>query len=162
MDNIDQKMARELDNLMSDTNVEQTTDRIREAKHSGKIKTCVNDILKIKKDYSRLPYNRIEEIAKSRCQFLLVNYRDIFFKVLKNEIDVSLLFTFVDILEKIETGVFNQHEASFQVGTILKKIYIDSALKRNEKLDKKDIKKEKQKKKKLNRKMTFGQWNEKN
>ena len=161
MDNVDQKMARELDNLISDTNVEQTTDRIREAKHSAKIKTCINDILKIKKNYTRLPYNRIEEIAKSRCQFLLVNYRDIFFKVLKDEIDVSLLFTFVDILEKSETDVFNQHEASFQVGTILKKIYIDSALKRNDKLDKNDIKKDKQKKKKIIRKMTFGQWDEK-
>lgn len=162
MDNIDQKMARALDNLMSDKNIEQTTDKIREAKHSGKIKICVNDILKIKKDYSRLPYNRIEEIAKSRCEFLLVNYRDIFFKVLKNEIDISLLFTFVDILEKIEKGILNQHEASFQVGTILKKIYIDSTLKRNENLNKKDKKKEKQKNKKLNRKLTYEEWNKKN
>ena len=162
MDNIDQKMARQLDNLMSDTNIEQTTDKIRELKHSKQIKECVNDILNIKKDYSRLPYQRIEDIAKSRCQFLLVHYRDIFFKVLKNEIDVSLLFTFINILEKIENGILNQHEASFQVGTILKKIYIDSTLKRNEKLNKKDEKKEKRKEKKLKKKMTFDEWNKKN
>lgn len=162
MDNIDEKMSRHLDNLISDTNVEQTTDKIRELKHSKSIKECVNDILKIQKDYSRLPYQRIEDIAKSRCQFLLVNYRDIFFKVLKKEIDISLLFRFIDILEKIETGILNQHEASFQVGTILKKIYIDSTLKRNEKLDKNDKKKEKQKVKKLKRKLTFEEWNNKN
>ena len=162
MDNIDQKMARQLDNLMSDTNIEQTTDKIRELKHSKQIRECVNDILKIKRDYSRLPYQRIEDIAKSRCQFLLINYRDIFFKVLKNEIDVSLLFTFVNILEKIEKGILNQHEASFQVGTILKKIYIDSTLKRNEKLNKKDEKKEKRKDKKLKKKMTFEEWSKKN
>lgn len=162
MDNIDEKMARQLDNLMSDSNIEQTTDKIRELKHSKHIRDCVNEMLKIKKDYSRLSYQRIEDIAKSRCQFLLVHYRDIFFKVLKNEIDVSLLFTFINILEKIETGILNQHEASFQVGTILKKIYIDSTLKRNEKLNKKDEKKEKRKEKKLQKKLSFEEWSKKN
>lgn len=162
MENIDEKMSRHLDNLMSDTNIEQTTDVIRELKHSKKIKECVYDIIKIKKDYSRLPYKRIEDIAKTRCDFLLLHYRDIFFKVLKDEIDVSLLFTFIDILEKIENGILNQHEASFQVGTILKKIYIDSTLKRNEKLDKNDKKKEKRKEKKLKKKLTFEEWSSKN
>lgn len=162
MDNIDQKMTRHLDNLISDTNIEQTTDKIRELKHSNDIRYCVNEMIKIKKDYSRLPYQRIEDIAKSRCPFLLVHYRDIFFKVLKNEIDVSLLFTFINILEKIETGILNQHEASFQVGTILKKIYIDSTLKRNDKIDKKDEKKQKQKKKKIVKKMNFEDWSKKN
>ena len=162
MDNIDQKMTRQLDNLISDTNIEQTTDKIRELKHSNDIRDCVNEMIKIKKDYSRLPYQRIEDIAKSRCPFLLVHYRDIFFKVLKNEIDVSLLFTFINILEKIEAGILNQHEASFQVGTILKKIYIDSTLKRNDKIDKKDEKKQKQKKKKIGKKMNFEDWSKKN
>ena len=161
MDNIDQKMARHLDNLMSDTNIEQTTDKIRELKHSKKIKECVYEVLKIKKAYSRLPYTRIEDIAKSRCSFLLTKYRDIFFKVMKNEIDVTLLFRFIDILEKIENGILNQHEASFQVGTILKKIYIDSTLKRNEKLNKNDEKKQKRKKKKIEKKMSFAEWNKK-
>ena len=82
--------------------------------------------------------------------------------MLKKEIEVSLLFKFIDILEKIEKGILNQHEASFQVGTILKKIYIDSTLKRNEKLDKNDKKKGKQKEKKLKRKLTFEEWNNKN
>merc|ERR1711935_962582 len=112
MENVDEKMARHLDNLVNDTNIEQTTEKIRELKHSTNIKQCVNDILCIQKDYARLPYARIEDIAKSRCQFLLVNYRDIFYKVLKKEIDVSLLFRFIGILEKIEKGILNQHEAS--------------------------------------------------
>ena len=138
---MNQKMSRELDKLISNTDVEQTTDVIREKKHSSSIKECVNSILKIKKDYSRLPYTRIEEIAKSRCSFLFVNYNDIFYKVLKDEIDISLLFNFIHILEKIEKGILNQHEASYEVGTILKRIYVDSALKRDNKQDKNETKK---------------------
>jgi hypothetical protein len=41
----------------------------------------------------------------------------------------------LDILKKIEDGQLDQHEGSFMVGTILKDIYVDSALKKAEKLD---------------------------
>jgi hypothetical protein len=41
----------------------------------------------------------------------------------------------LDVLKKIEIGELDQHEAAFQVGTLLKKLYIDSALKKAEKLD---------------------------
>lgn len=158
MENVDEKMSRHLNNLMSDTNIEQTTDRIRELKHSKKIRDSVYEILEIKKSYSRLSKKRIEDICVSRCQFFLLHYRDIFYKVLKEEIDISLLFQFINILEKIEVGILNQHEASFQVGTILKKIYIDSALKRNNKLNKNEEKKEKRKEKKMGKKLSLEDW----
>jgi hypothetical protein len=41
----------------------------------------------------------------------------------------------LNVLERIENGELDQHEGSFIVGTILKELYIDSALKRGEKLD---------------------------
>jgi hypothetical protein len=41
----------------------------------------------------------------------------------------------IQILRDIEDGKLDQHEGSFEVGKILKKIYIDSALKRAENLD---------------------------
>ena len=47
------------------------------------------------------------------------------------------------ILQKIEKGECDQHEASVIVGTILKELYIDSALKKQEKLDAKHKAKEK-------------------
>jgi hypothetical protein len=162
MDYIDEKMTRELDNLVSDTNIQQSTEMIRERKNSSKIRNCVNELIKIKKDYSRLSYERIEDIAKSRCHFLFVNFNNIFYKLLKDEIDLSLLFKFIAILEKIERSELNQHEASFQVGTILKKIYIDSSIKKNEKLDKVDKKKEKRVEKKLSNKLSFNEWNNNN
>ena len=46
-----------------------------------------------------------------------------------------MLYKFLDILKKIEEGQLDQHEGSFMVGSILKEIYVDSALKKAEKLD---------------------------
>jgi hypothetical protein len=73
--------------------------------------------------------------ALLECNFLFTYYTDIYNKVKKDEIDLELLYKFLDILESIENGEKDQHEASYEVGTILKKIYIDSALKKAEKLE---------------------------
>ena len=40
------------------------------------------------------------------------------------------------MLKQIEDGKVDQHEGSFIVGTLLKELYVDSALKKAEKLDK--------------------------
>ena len=42
----------------------------------------------------------------------------------------------IQVLEKIELGKIDQHEGSFMVGDILKKLYIDSALKKEAKTEK--------------------------
>jgi len=43
---------------------------------------------------------------------------------------------FIGILRNIELGEIDQHEGAYMVGKYLKEIYIDSAMKRGEKLDK--------------------------
>ena len=48
---------------------------------------------------------------------------------------MSLLYQFIDILEEIEEGKQDQTTASVKVGEILKRIYVDSALKKAKKLD---------------------------
>jgi hypothetical protein len=47
---------------------------------------------------------------------------------LKNDLDVTILYTFLDVLESIENGNRDQHEASYEIGTLLKKIYIDKKI----------------------------------
>ena len=86
-------------------------------------------------------------MCRSKCKFLFDNYTDIFNKVKKSEIDLKLLSQFLGILKQIEDGELDQHEGSYQVGSILKQIYIDSALQREkntEKRNKKHVKKPKQ------------------
>ena len=60
---------------------------------------------------------------------------DIYNKIRKDEIDLKILFQFLDVLGKIEAGQMDQHDGSFEVGTLLKKIYVDSALRKAEKLN---------------------------
>ena len=46
-----------------------------------------------------------------------------------------MLNKFLNVLKQIEDGKIDQHEGSYMVGTILKEIYIDSALKKAEKTE---------------------------
>ena len=47
---------------------------------------------------------------------------------------------FLGILKEIEDGKIDQPDGSYQVGTILKQIYVDSALQKSEKTDKRNKK----------------------
>ena len=71
----------------------------------------------------------------SECNFLYTYYTDIYNKIRKDEIDLSILNKFLNVLQQIEEGKINQHEGSFLVGSLLKELYIDSALKKSEKLE---------------------------
>ena len=73
--------------------------------------------------------------AMNECNFLFTYYTDIYNKIRKDEIDLKILFQFLDVLQKIEDGKVDQHEGSFEVGLLLKKIYVDSALKKAERLN---------------------------
>lgn len=129
-----------LQKMISANNVHDCTEDIRNKKHSNLIKNDVQQLILIKNKYSRLSQSNPKEfdaICVSRCQFLFNNYTDIFNKIKKNEIDLNILGTFLECLEEIEKGNLNQHEGSYKIGKLLKELYIDSALKKGEYLDKK-------------------------
>jgi hypothetical protein len=62
-------------------------------------------------------------------------YTDIYNKIRKDEIDLKILFNALDVLRDIENGKLDQHNGAYQFGVLLKKIYVDSALKKAEKLN---------------------------
>lgn len=131
-----------LKNLIRDYKHESTTDKIRTLKHSQKIREDVMRIIKLKKKYSRLDSKTLQNMIEKQCDFLYTNYTNIFHKIVKDNLDLNLLNQFLNILEKIENGECDQHEASYKVGQILKQIYIDSAVREADRKDKK-YKKEK-------------------
>jgi hypothetical protein len=55
---------------------------------------------------------------------------------LKDEIDLRILSKLLRVLKLIEDGEVDQHEGSAMVGKILKEMYIDSAVRHGENLDK--------------------------
>jgi hypothetical protein len=132
-----------LQEMIQANNVEDQTQNIRNLKHSSLLRRDVEKLLKIMKETSNPSEIHIE--AMIECNFMFTYYTDIYNKVRKSEIDLNIFYQFLNVLSKIENGEIDQHEGSFEVGTLLKKIYIDSALKRAEKLDQseKEVTKEK-------------------
>jgi len=142
---MDDKQRLQLQNMIKANNVEDQTEFIRNLKHSQIIRNDVNTMILLKAKY-RGDDAKIHEECINECSFLFTYYTDIYNKVRKDEIDIHILNKFLDVLKKIEDGLLDQHEGSFLVGSILKELYIDSALRKAEKLDEKEGPKEEPKK----------------
>jgi hypothetical protein len=136
----------QLENMIKEHDVVDNTNLIRNLKHSLKIYEDVNKMLNLKKTHKKIALENpklFDEICTTNCSFIFNNYTDIYNKVLKDEIDLDILLQLINTLKHIEEGNLNQHEGSFEVGKLLKQIYIDSALKKEEKLNnKEDLKSE--------------------
>lgn len=131
---MDDKQRLQLSNMIKANNVEDQTDLIRQLKHSQILRDEINNMIVLKSKYKG-DDEKIYTESINDCNFLFTYYTDIFNKVRKDEIDISMLNKFLDVLRQIENGELDQHEGSFLVGTILKEMYVDSALKKAEKLD---------------------------
>ena len=131
---MDDKQKLHLSNMIKANNVEDQTALIRQLKHSVILRNEINNLIMLKAKY-RGDDEKIHNESVSECNFLFTYYTDIFNKVRKDEIDINILNKFLDVLKRIEDGELDQHEGSFAVGTLLKELYIDSALKKAEKLD---------------------------
>jgi cell division protein YceG involved in septum cleavage len=128
----------QLQKLIDANGTEDHTEVIRRVKHSSQIYLDVTTMIKLKREYGRLAKSnpkQFDALCVSRCGFLFTYYTDLFNKLKTGEIDLKLLFKMIQILREIEDGKLDQHEGSFEVGKILKSIYVDSALKRAENLD---------------------------
>lgn len=131
---MDDKQRLQLQNMIKTNNVEDQTDFIRNLKHSQIIRNEVNNMIMIKAKY-RGDDAKIHEECVNDCNFLFTYYTDIYNKVRKDEIDIGILNKFLDVLKRIEDGELDQHEGSFLVGSILKELYVDSALRKADKLN---------------------------
>ena len=128
---MDDSQRIQLSKLINEYDVEDTTTQIRKLKHSKQIMENVIGIQKLKNTYARIikdDFNYFEEIAISRFNFLYTHYPEIFQRLIKDEVDINILSKLIMLLSYIEKGKLDQHEASYQVGLLLKNMYIDPAL----------------------------------
>ena len=146
---MDDKQRLQLQNMIKANNVEDQTELIRNLKHSQILRNEVNNMILIKSKY-RGNDEKIYNECVNECTFLFTYYSDIFNKIRKDEIEFGILNKFLDVLRKIEDGELDQHEGSFMVGSILKELYVDSALKKADKLDEKNEKTQEPKKAEVN------------
>jgi hypothetical protein len=157
---MDEKQRLQLSNMIKANNVEDQTELIRNLKHSQILRNEVNNMILLKAKY-RGDDEKIYNECVNDCNFLFSYYTDIFNKIRKDEIDIGILNKFLDMLRRIEDGELDQHEGSFAIGTLLKELYIDSALKKSEKLDEQSGNK-KIEPKKANVKITWNQYKKMN
>jgi len=152
---MDDKQRLQLQNMIKANNVEDQTNFIRNVKHSQIIRNDVNTMIMIKAKF-RGDDNKIHEECINECNFLFTYYTDIYNKIRKDEINISILIKFLDVLKNIEDGELDQHEGSFMIGTLLKELYVDSALKKADKLNAND--KEREEPKKPEKKISYKQF----
>jgi hypothetical protein len=131
---MDNSARLQLQQMIKANNVTDQTGLIRELRHSETLKENIQTLLMLKNKYSGDP-EKLHLEGMTECSFLFMHYTDIYNKIRKDEIDLQILFQFLEVLRKIENKELDQHEGSFEVGTLLKKIYIDSALKKADKIN---------------------------
>lgn len=135
---MDDNQRLQLQKMITANNVEDNTDLIRKLKHSHILRDDVNNLIMLKAKYLDEP-DKIHLEGMSECNFLFTYYTDIYNKIRKDEIDLKILFNALDVLRDIEDGKMDQHEGAFEFGKLLKQIYVDSALKKAEKLNANDV-----------------------
>jgi len=127
-----------LKSLMDESEYVNNTESIRKLKHSTKIRDDVRrlDIFKTQSaDLFKENPERFLELAVEQAPFLYNNYMDLFHKMIKDELDLTIMTKLLIVLKMIEDGAVDQYKGSVMVGKVLKELYIDSALKKANKLN---------------------------
>ena len=123
-----------LQKMIKANNVEDQTELIRSLKHSHLLQEDINKLLMLKATHKN-NLDKINEEGSNECAFLFTYYTDIYNKIRKDEIDLNILNRFLNVLRNIEDGEIDQHDGSFIIGSLLKELYVDSALKKAGKLN---------------------------
>ena len=129
----------DLKKLISQSDSVDNTEQIRCLKHSSIIRGDVQNLVKFisvhSNDTDQDPL-AFEQQCRNIAPFLSASYNDLFIKTMKMEINFFILEQLLDVLLSIEDQKVDQHEGSVLVGKILKELYVDSAIRRGENLDK--------------------------
>jgi len=135
MNPINDNARLQLQNMMAESNYDdvETTELIRKLKHSVILRKDIAKLVELREKYKDTPEELPLE-AMTECEFLFTYYTQIYQKIRKFEIDLGMLNDFLDVLQRVEDGELSQTEGAILIGTALKKMYIDSALKASEKL----------------------------
>jgi len=141
---MDDNARLQLQKMIKANNVEDQTQLIRDLKHSVLLRNDINNLVLLKTKYKNDTEGLFNE-SMAECNFLFTYYTDIYNKIRKDEIDMSILLKFLDVLKKIEDNELDQHEGSFEVGKLLKELYVDSALRKADKLNAENDKTEEKK-----------------
>jgi hypothetical protein len=129
-----------LNDMIKEGDCVDNTDTIRQLKHSSLITQNLNTILRIKKKYNQnidqnigiVDLKQLDEECLNECRFLFDNYTSIYNKLLRDQIDLKVFYKFLFYLKKIEDGELTFYQASYEIGTLLKNMYVDPIVEEKE------------------------------
>jgi hypothetical protein len=119
-----------LKKMINESECDNNTDNIRRLKHSVLMRDDIRKLDTLSNTYSDMKITNMIEftgLCQTQCTFLYTNYTDIFHKLIKDELDLTIMTKLLTILKMIEDSKVDQHEGSVMVGKILKEMYVDSA-----------------------------------
>lgn len=131
---MDESQQEILQKMIKEHNTEDNTTKIRNLKHSSQIRKDVSNIANIKRKNRSRDFKTLDRECQSKAGFLFRHYPIIYNKMIKSEINMKIMYRFLDVLATIENGEKDQHEASYEIGMLLKNMYVDKNI---------DLKKEK-------------------
>lgn len=132
-----------LKKMINESDCDDNTDNIRRLKHSVLMRDDIRKLDTLKNTHADMKNNKNDDfilLCQNECKFLYANYTDIFNKLVKDELDLTIMTKLLTVLKLIEDSKVDQHEGSVMVGKILKELYVDSATKRLDNLDKENEK----------------------
>lgn len=135
---MNRQQRAQLNRMVEESGAANNTALIREKQHSFQIENDIKTINRIVKENPSASDDEIRLMCSSEALFLFSNYTPIFNKAIAQELNMDIMSDLLKTLRAIESGQLDQHEASVRAGQILKELYVDSALRRSEKLDKED------------------------
>ena len=127
-----------LKKMMGEMDYQDNTDNIRRLKHSAHIRGDMKKMADIKVTYADMKHTHPEgyfNIMRDECRFMYDNYTDLFNRLLKDELNTTILMKFLIVLKLIEDGGVDQQEGSVMIGKYLKDLYLDSAVRKADALD---------------------------
>lgn len=126
---MNEEQQKLLNDMIQENDTKDNTRLIRNLKHSVNIRKEVAIIQNIKRKSHNNNFKSLDKEAQAQgCTFLFQQYPNIYNKLLKNEIQIKILYRFLDELESIEKGNQDQHEASYKIGMLLKEMYVDKRI----------------------------------
>ena len=140
---IDDKTRLDFNKMLKESGASDNTEKIRQLKHSDKIREQVTLMMEIKKKYPKLKKETKERMIESKCFWLWKNYMNIYNKLKKDQLNLNILHNFLSTLKQIEDGELDQHNASVKAGKILKELYVDSAMQQQKKREELEAKRRK-------------------
>ena len=116
---------------------QDNTDYLREERRSIKLRDEVLRMERLKRGYEgERSSDEFVQLCQRECSYLFMQYPLIFNKIVKDMLDLKLLFQALHTLRQIEDGFINQEEGSVLMGKLFADMYLDASRREGDLMDK--------------------------